>query len=71
VDSDTIKSYSDLKTSRAWELAVSPAKALPMQAFMLYMSGSGVQVFSMGIVFMLLLTPFKNLAGMKDGSLSH
>jgi hypothetical protein len=41
-----------------------------MQAFMLYMSGSGVQVFSMGIVFMLLLTPFKNLAGMNDGSLS-
>jgi hypothetical protein len=38
-----------------------------MQAFMLYMSGSGVQVFSMGIVFMLLLTPFKNFAGMNDG----
>ncbi|KAI6111106.1 hypothetical protein F5141DRAFT_768801 [Pisolithus sp. B1] len=35
-----------------------------MQAFMLYMSGGGVQIFSMGIVFMLLLTPFKNVAGM-------
>ncbi|PSS32033.1 hypothetical protein PHLCEN_2v2210 [Hermanssonia centrifuga] len=35
-----------------------------MQAFMLYMSGGGVQVFSMGIVFMLLLSPFKNLAAM-------
>jgi hypothetical protein len=39
-----------------------------MQAFMLYMSGGGVQIFSMGIVFMLLLTPFKNIAGMNDGS---
>jgi hypothetical protein len=39
-----------------------------MQAFMLYMSGGGVQIFSMGIVFMLLLTPFQNLAGMNDCS---
>jgi ER membrane protein complex subunit 4 len=38
-----------------------------MQAFMLYMSGGGVQIFSMGIVFMLLLTPFKNIAGMNAG----
>lgn len=38
-----------------------------MQAFMLYMSGGGVQIFSMGIVFMLLLTPFKNIAGMNEG----
>lgn len=38
-----------------------------MQAFMLYMSGGGVQIFSIGIVFMLLLTPFKNIAGMNEG----
>jgi len=37
-----------------------------MQAFMLYMSGGGVQIFSMGIVFMLLFTPFKNIAGMNE-----
>jgi len=29
---------------------------------MLYMSGGGVQIFSMGIVFMLLSSPFKNMA---------
>ncbi|KAH8100249.1 DUF1077-domain-containing protein [Cristinia sonorae] len=55
-------SYASLKESRAWDFAISPAKSLPMQAFMLYMSGGGVQIFSMGIVFMLLLSPFKNLA---------
>jgi hypothetical protein len=38
-----------------------------MQAFMLYMSGGGVQVFSIGIVFMLLLSPFRNLAGINQG----
>ncbi|KAN0075515.1 Protein of unknown function (DUF1077) domain containing protein [Tylopilus felleus] len=57
-------SYAALKEKRAWDLAISPAKSLPMQAFMLYMSGGGVQVFSMGIVLMLLLTPIKNIAGM-------
>jgi hypothetical protein len=30
-----------------------------MQAIMLYMSGSGIQIFSMGIVWMLLTSPFK------------
>lgn len=59
--------YDKLKEKRAWDLAVSPAKSLPMQAFMLYMSGGGVQIFSMGIVFMLLLTPFKNIFGMNEG----
>lgn len=39
-----------------------------MQAFMLYMSGGGVQIFSMGIVFMLLSSPFKNLAGINNGT---
>ncbi|KAF8582175.1 endoplasmic reticulum protein [Ramaria rubella] len=55
-------SYASLKQKRAWDLAISPAKSLPMQAFMLYMSGGGVQIFSMGIVFMLLFNPFKALA---------
>lgn len=60
-------SYAALKEKRAWELAFSPAKSLPMQAFMLYMSGGGVQIFSMGIVFMLLFSPFKNVAAINTG----
>jgi len=55
-----------LKENRAWEFAIAPAKSLPMQAFMLYMSGGGVQIFSMGIVFMLLMTPFKNIAAINS-----
>ncbi|EGN96275.1 hypothetical protein SERLA73DRAFT_141593 [Serpula lacrymans var. lacrymans S7.3] len=62
----TSSSYAALKQKRAWDLALSPAKQLPMQAFMLYMSGGGVQIFSMGIVFMLLLTPFKSIAGINS-----
>ena len=63
-------SYESLKEKRAWDLATSPAKQLPMQAFMLYMSGGGVQIFSMGIVFMLLFSPFKNLAPINTGKYS-
>ena len=60
-----------MKEKRAWDLSISPAKSLPMQAFMLYMSGGGVQIFSMGIVFMLLLSPFKNLAAINNGVSLH
>jgi len=59
-------SYASLKEKRAWDFAISPAKSLPMQAFMLYMSGGGVQIFSMGIVFMLLMSPFKNIAAINS-----
>lgn len=65
--STTPEAYDSLKEKRAWDLAISPAKSLPMQFFMLYMSGGGVQIFSMGIIFMLLSSPFKNILGMNDG----
>ncbi|ORY33966.1 putative endoplasmic reticulum protein [Naematelia encephala] len=48
---------TELKLRRAWELALGPAKSLPMQAIMLYFSGSGVQIFSLGMIFMLLTSP--------------
>ncbi|KAH7869592.1 hypothetical protein F5879DRAFT_986747 [Lentinula edodes] len=66
ISSTTPEAYDQLKDKRAWDLAISPAKSLPMQFFMLYMSGSGVQIFSMGIIFMLLSSPFKNIAGMNE-----
>lgn len=64
-------SYDKLKAKRAWDVALAPLKSLPMQAFMLYMSGGGVQIFSIGIVFVLLLSPFRNLAGINEGITSH
>ncbi|KAF8626324.1 hypothetical protein AX15_004985 [Amanita polypyramis BW_CC] len=59
-------SYDKIKEKKAWDFALSPAKSLPMQAFMLYMSGGGVQIFSISIVFMLLLSPFRNLSGINS-----
>ncbi|MBW0539102.1 hypothetical protein O181_078817 [Austropuccinia psidii MF-1] len=43
-----------LRQKKAWELALAPAKQVPMQAFMIWMSGSGVQIFSVMMVYMLI-----------------
>jgi ER membrane protein complex subunit 4 len=42
-----------LKLKKAWEVALGPAKQLPMQAIMGYMSGNSLQIFSIMMVFML------------------
>lgn len=48
-------------------MAIAPAKSVPMQAFMLYMSGSGVQIFSMMVVGMLLTNPLKAIMSIGPG----
>ncbi|SPO23080.1 related to EMC4 - member of a transmembrane complex required for efficient folding of proteins in the ER [Ustilago trichophora] len=55
-----------LKMAKAWELAYSPAKSLPMNAIMLYMSGSGVQIFSMMAVGMLITGPLRGISTMNS-----
>ena len=42
-----------LKLKKAWEIALAPAKQLPMQAIMMYMSGNSLQIFSIMMVYML------------------
>jgi hypothetical protein len=56
-----------LKQKKAWDVAIAPAKSVPMNAFMLYMSGSGVQIFSMMVVGMLLTGPIKAMLSIKQG----
>ncbi|KAE8209414.1 hypothetical protein CF327_g6596 [Tilletia walkeri] len=53
--------HSALQQAKAWEVALAPAKSLPMNGIMLYMSGSGVQIFSMMAVGMLVMNPIKAL----------
>ncbi|GAA5950145.1 hypothetical protein JCM3765_004214 [Sporobolomyces pararoseus] len=43
-----------LRAQKAWEVALAPAKSVPMQAFMMYMTGGGIQVFSVMSVWFLL-----------------
>jgi hypothetical protein len=60
--------YEELKGKRAWDTAIAPAKQLPMQLMMVYFSGGGVQIFSIGMVAMLLTAPFRAFSGINDGS---
>ncbi|GAA5922850.1 hypothetical protein JCM1841_003761 [Sporobolomyces salmonicolor] len=43
-----------LRRQKAWEVALAPAKSVPMQAFMMYMTGGGIQIFSVMSVWFLL-----------------
>jgi hypothetical protein len=56
-----VTSHDDvaLKIKRAWDVAMGPAKTIPMNAIMIYMSGNGVQIFSVMITVMLFITPIK------------
>jgi hypothetical protein len=49
----TTEETQTLKIKKAWEIALGPAKQLPMQAIMGYMSGNSLQIFSIMMVFML------------------
>lgn len=50
-----------LKLKKAWEMALSPSKQLPMNAIMMYMSGNSLQIFSIMMVFMLFKGPIQGL----------
>jgi ER membrane protein complex subunit 4 len=47
-------------------LAWSPGKSLLTTAFMLYMSGTSIQLFSIMTTGMALFTPVKAIAGIQD-----
>ncbi|KAK9894821.1 DUF1077-domain-containing protein [Cystobasidium minutum MCA 4210] len=55
-----------LRTQKAWDLAISPAKAVPMQGFMVYMSGGGVQIFSLMIVYQLIKGAITGMMGVNN-----
>lgn len=50
-----------LKLKKAWEVALAPVKQLPMTAFMMYMSGNTLQMFSIMMVAMAFKNPVMGL----------
>ena len=57
-----------LKLKKSWDLALSPMKSIPMNLFMLWMSGNSVQIFSILIVGMLLQNAVKGVVGVNQGT---
>lgn len=49
----------NLKLKKAWDIASGPAKSVPMNCFMSYMSGSSLQLIPIMMTFMLLINPIK------------
>jgi hypothetical protein len=58
----TTEETDTLKIKKAWEIAIAPAKSLPMNAIGMYMSGNSLQIFSIMMVLMLFKTPIQSLA---------
>ncbi|RKO88571.1 hypothetical protein BDK51DRAFT_27397, partial [Blyttiomyces helicus] len=54
---------ANLKMKKAWDTALGPAKSIPMNAFMLWMSGNSVQIFSILITVMMLWNAIKAVMG--------
>lgn len=46
-----------LKVKKAWEFAISPAKNIPMNLIMSYMTGNSLQLIPIMMTLMLLWTP--------------
>ncbi|KAL9233939.1 hypothetical protein vseg_008871 [Gypsophila vaccaria] len=54
---------SNWKSQKAWEVAQAPFKNLMMMGFMMWMAGSTVHLFSIGITFSALWQPISALQG--------
>lgn len=48
-----------LKAKKAWEVAMGPAKSVPMNLIMGYMTGNSLQIIPISMTFMMLLNPLK------------
>lgn len=54
----------NLKVKKAWEVALAPAKSLPMNLFMSYMSGNSLQIVPIMMTSMMFfLNPVKQIWG--------
>ncbi|KAJ1510438.1 hypothetical protein HMI54_001597 [Coelomomyces lativittatus] len=56
-----------LRNKKAWDHALSGGKQIPMNLFMMYMSGNSLQIFSIFITVMMFWNPIKALIGMQNG----
>ncbi|XP_037787896.1 ER membrane protein complex subunit 4-like isoform X1 [Penaeus monodon] len=51
----------NLVIKKAWDIALSPLKSVPMNLFLMFMAGSSISIFPIMMVGMMLLRPIKAL----------
>ena len=59
--SPTERETDTLKLKKSWEIALAPAKQLPMQAIMSYMAGNSLQIFSIMMLLQLFQGPIRGI----------
>ena len=65
VHSDIPVADSKLLSKRSWNIAMGPFKSLPMNMFMMYMSGNSISIFPIMIIGMMVFRPIKSLMAYK------
>lgn len=59
-------SDSKLISKRSWNIALAPIKQLPMNLFIMYMSGSSISIFPIMIIGMMVFRPIKAMMAYKS-----
>ncbi|CUS24211.1 LAQU0S14e02696g1_1 [Lachancea quebecensis] len=55
-----------LMVQKAWQIAFQPAKSIPMNMIMSYMSGTSLQIISIMTALMFVSNPVKSIANMRN-----
>lgn len=56
----------NLRIKRCWDLALGPFKQVPMNLFIMYMSGNSISIFPIMMVVMMMFRPFKTLVSVNQ-----
>lgn len=59
------KEIGALQLQKAWQIAFQPAKSIPINVFMSYMSGTSLQIIPIMTALMLLSGPIKSIFSVK------
>lgn len=57
---------SKLIAKRSWNIALGPVKQIPMNLFIMYMSGSSISIFPIMIIGMMVFRPIKAMMAYKS-----
>jgi len=56
----------NLRIKRSWDVALGPLKQVPMNLFIMYMSGNTISIFPIMMVIMMMVRPVKTMFTVKQ-----
>ncbi|SCU86449.1 LAMI_0D02124g1_1 [Lachancea mirantina] len=64
-DSVKAKDLNGIAVQKAWQISLQPAKSIPLNMVMSYMSGSSLQIISIMTALMLISNPVKSVVNIR------